>query len=112
MRFASMTPDTPELTEILYFGFTKDELMRIAEGLGVAIVAILVILLVIRPLINNAFETTSTGSDKLLSGNAEDDNLLLSNFLKKTKAVTNWSTSTRLTAGLRSLRSKSLTASG
>lgn len=83
MRFASMTPDTPELTEILYFGFTKDELMRIAEGLGVAIVAILVILLVIRPLINNAFETTSTGSDKLLSGNAEDDNLLLSNFLNE-----------------------------
>lgn len=82
MKFASLSQDIFELTETLYFGFTKDELMRIAEGLGVAIVAILVILLVIRPLINNAFESNvATGSDKLLTGNPDDDNLLLSNFL-------------------------------
>ena len=83
MRFASMTPDYNEVNEILYFGFTKEELMRMCEGVGVAIVAILVILLVIRPLINNAFDSgaNNSGSDKLLTGNPEDDNLLLSNFL-------------------------------
>ena len=81
LRFASLMPQTEETEEVLYMGFTKSELMRMAEGLGVAIVAILVILLVIRPLINNAFEPSSpTASDKLLSG-SEDDNLLLSNFL-------------------------------
>lgn len=63
-------------------GFTKDELLRIAEGLGVAIVAILVILLVVRPLINNAFEPASGGSEKLLSG-SDEDSLLLSNFLNE-----------------------------
>lgn len=82
MKFASVSSDFVELSETLYFGFTKDELIRIAEGLGVAIVAILVILLVIRPLINNAFETAPAGgSDKLLTGNPEEDSLLLSNFL-------------------------------
>lgn len=81
MRFASLMPQTEDTEEVLYMGFTKSELMRMAEGLGVAIVAILVILLVIRPLINNAFEPSSpAASDKLLSG-SEDDNLLLSNFL-------------------------------
>lgn len=82
MKFASVSPDFIEMSETLYFGFTKDELIRIAEGLGVAIVAILVILLVIRPLINNAFESAPAGgADKLLTGNPEEDNLLLSNFL-------------------------------
>lgn len=81
MRFASVAPETLDFSETLYFGFTKDELLRIAEGLGVAIVAILVILLVIRPLINNAFEAAPQGSDRLLTGNPEEDSLLLSNFL-------------------------------
>ena len=81
LRFASLMPQTEDAEEVLYMGFTKSELMRMAEGLGVAIVAILVILLVIRPLINNAFEPSSpAASDKLLGG-SEDDNLLLSNFL-------------------------------
>lgn len=81
MKFVNVEPlvDVEETTLIL--GFTKDELMRIAEGLGVAIVAILVILLVIRPLINNAFET-NTENTKLLGDN-EDENLLLSNFLNE-----------------------------
>ncbi|MBR2033313.1 MAG: flagellar M-ring protein FliF [Alphaproteobacteria bacterium] len=82
LRFAEFVPQIEDVTEILYMGFTKTELLRIAEGFGVAIVAILVILLVIRPLINNAFETSSSGaSDKLLSAGNSDDNLLLSNFL-------------------------------
>lgn len=39
-----------------FLGFNKDEVMKLAEGLGVSIVAILVILLVVRPLISRAFE--------------------------------------------------------
>ena len=53
------------------------------EGLGVAIVAILVILLVIRPLINNAFDGGSGTDNRLLGDNAEEENLLLSNFLNE-----------------------------
>ena len=84
MKFASNQPEIEEVNEVLIMGFTKDELIRIAEGIGVAIVAILVILLVIRPLINNAFETnTANGEGRLLGDNAEEDNLLLSNFLNE-----------------------------
>lgn len=81
LRFAAFAEDMADVEEILYFGFTKDELLRIAEGLGVAIVAILVILLVIRPLINNAFEPTASAAAEKLLAKTEDDNLLLSNFL-------------------------------
>lgn len=88
MKFVSIAENIDTASEILIFGFTKDELIRIAEGLGVAIVAILVILLVIRPLINNAFDSGSQlGADgKLLGENPEDDNLLLSNFLNENDA--------------------------
>jgi flagellar M-ring protein FliF len=48
-------------------GFTKEEIMRIAEGLGVAVVAVLVILLVVRPLVTRAFEAMPQGEDGLLS---------------------------------------------
>ncbi len=81
LRFASFMPAEETAPEMLYLGFTKAELLRIAEGLGVAIVAILVILLVIRPLINNAFEPASPAAGDKLLGAAGDDNLLLSNFL-------------------------------
>ena len=80
MRFTGIASDADDAPQILYMGFTKDELLRIAEGLGVAIVAILVILLVVRPLINNVFEPATGGNEKLLSG-SEEENLLLSNFL-------------------------------
>lgn len=88
MKFVSISDEPESLQEVLIFGFTKDELIRIAEGLGVAIVAILVILLVIRPLINNAFDNGGQlGADgKLLGENPEDDNLLLSNFLNENDA--------------------------
>ena len=50
--------------------------------MGVAIVAILVILLVIRPLINNAFEVSSNNNaERLISSGDNEDNLLLSSFL-------------------------------
>ena len=79
MKFVEITPETFNEEEILIMGFTKEELMRIAEGLGVAIVAVLVILLVIRPLINNAFDTNN--ATQRLLGENEEENLLLSNFL-------------------------------
>lgn len=82
LRFSSFIETVDEPEEILYMGFTKSELMRLAEGLGVAIVAILVILLVIRPLINNAFEVSSNNAaEKLIGSEDGEDNLLLSNFL-------------------------------
>lgn len=82
MRFVNVMPDEVEPVERLFFGFTKTELMRMSEGLGVAIVAVLVILLVIRPLINNAFETVPSSSDaKLIGDSGRDDNMLLSSFL-------------------------------
>jgi flagellar M-ring protein FliF len=82
LRFAFMNGDMATPKEKLYFGFTKSEVMRMFEGVGVAIVAVLVILLVIRPLINNAFEASSNNSaEKLISSGDMEDNLLLSNFL-------------------------------
>ena len=82
LRFAREDLKPEKVEEILILGFTKAEVIRIAEGIGVALVAILVILLVIRPLINNAFDVSNKGSDiRLLGENAEEDNLLLSNFL-------------------------------
>ncbi len=88
MKFVTMAEEADILREVLIFGFTKDELIRIAEGLGVAIVAILVILLVIRPLINNAFDSGNQfgSGGRLLGENPDDDNLLLSNFLNENDA--------------------------
>lgn len=83
IQFArNMLIEPEKVEEILILGFTKYEVIRIAEGIGVALVAILVIVLVIRPLINNAFDMSGKGNDtRLLGENAEEDNLLLSNFL-------------------------------
>ena len=50
-----------------FLGFSKEEVMRMAEGLGVAVVAVLVILLVVRPLVTRAFESMPTGEDALMS---------------------------------------------
>ena len=50
-----------------FLGFTKEEIMRMAEGLGVAVVAVLVILLVVRPLVTRAFESMPSGEDALMS---------------------------------------------
>ncbi|MEQ9314661.1 MAG: flagellar M-ring protein FliF C-terminal domain-containing protein, partial [Henriciella sp.] len=49
------------------FGFSKEEIMRMAEGLGVAVVAVLVILLVVRPLVTRAFEAMPSGDDALMT---------------------------------------------
>ena len=53
--------------EFNLLGFNKEEIMRMAEGLGVAIVAVLVILLVVRPLVTRAFEAMPQGDEALLT---------------------------------------------
>ncbi len=46
----------------LFFGLNKNDLLRMAETLVLSIVAILVILLVVRPLVTRAFESIPTGA--------------------------------------------------
>ncbi|ALJ37618.1 flagellar M-ring protein FliF [Azospirillum brasilense] len=55
MRFWSPEDDIQKPEE-LFLGMTKDDLFRIAEMVVLGIVAVLIILLVIRPLITRAFE--------------------------------------------------------
>jgi len=59
------TPPPP----ISFLGLTKDDLFRAAEMLVLGIVAILVILLVVRPLISRAFEIASTASNNMAMAN-------------------------------------------
>ena len=55
MKFADpLVADEPEME--LFFGLDKNDLLRMAEILVLSIVAILVILLVVRPLVSRAFE--------------------------------------------------------
>ena len=71
MKFADpLVADEPELE--LFFGLDKNDLLRMAEILVLSIVAILVILLVVRPLVSRAFEampavTAGVGEAALLS---------------------------------------------
>jgi flagellar M-ring protein FliF len=55
MRFAAVE-EAPEPPLDLFFGLNKNDLLRMAEILVLSIVAILVILLVVRPLVTKAFE--------------------------------------------------------
>ncbi|MCF8480240.1 MAG: flagellar M-ring protein FliF [Rhodospirillum sp.] len=61
MRFAD-TEDLFAEEDIWRFaGFTKDEIFQIGQGAGILIVALLVILLVVRPLVTRAFENMPSG---------------------------------------------------
>ncbi len=60
MEFAEFELEEEELE--LFFGMQKNDLLRLAEILVLSIVAILVILLVIRPLISRAFEAMPSAS--------------------------------------------------
>lgn len=62
MRFWSPEDDQP-VQDVLFLGMTKDDLFRIAEMVVLGIVAVLVILLVIRPLITRAFEKAEAQDD-------------------------------------------------
>ena len=61
MPFPEGTDDIVEEVELeLFFGFDKNDLLRIAEILVLSIVAVLVILLVVRPLVTRFFEALPT----------------------------------------------------
>jgi flagellar M-ring protein FliF len=51
-----------------YFGLSKAELLRAGEPVALAIVGLLVMLLVVRPLIGRILESTSSGSRNALTG--------------------------------------------
>ncbi|MBT3551399.1 MAG: flagellar M-ring protein FliF [Rhodospirillaceae bacterium] len=55
MRFAAI-PIEPDVPLDLFFGLQKNDLLKIAEVVVLSILAILVILLVVRPLVSRAFE--------------------------------------------------------
>ena len=65
MRFATPDAEFADGSEAIFLGMAKEDLFRIAEMVVLAIVAILVILLVVRPLMARAFERSqeSSGDD-------------------------------------------------
>lgn len=63
MRFQELEDMAPS-EKALFLGFTKPEIMRMAESLGVAVVAILVILLIVRPLVTRAFESLPSPAEQ------------------------------------------------
>ena len=69
MEFAEFAQEEEELE--LFFGMDKNDMLRLAEILVLSIVAILVILLVVRPLISRAFEAmpsaTALAGERLLA---------------------------------------------
>lgn len=67
MPFTNFDEFAGDFEEFDLFGFSKEEVLRMAEGLGVAIVAVLVILLVVRPLVTRAFETMPADDTLLAS---------------------------------------------
>jgi flagellar M-ring protein FliF len=68
MKFADQRLDTDEALD-LFLGLQKEDLLRMAEVTVLSILAILVILLIVRPLVSRAFDTfpsTSAGSTQNL----------------------------------------------
>ncbi len=71
MEFADVVVEEIELG--LFFGLDKNDLLRMAEVLVLSIVAILVILLVVRPLVSRAFESipsAAAAGERLLTDQA------------------------------------------
>jgi flagellar M-ring protein FliF len=70
MEFADVMVEGIELG--LFFGLDKNDLLRMAEVLVLSIVAILVILLVVRPLVSRAFESipSAAAAERLLTDQA------------------------------------------
>lgn len=71
MKFAEAVDD--EIKMELFFGLDKNDLLRIAEVLVLSIVAILVILVVVRPLVSRAFESipsSAAAGERLLADQA------------------------------------------
>lgn len=72
MRFAQEDLDVPELSDGVFLGFTKGDLLRFLELLVIGLLGLLVLLMVVRPLINKLLEG-ALRADAL----PENDNLSL-----------------------------------
>ena len=71
MEYAEVVGE--EIAMELFFGFDKNDILRFAEVLVLSIVAILVILLVVRPLVSRAFESipsSAAAGERLLADQA------------------------------------------
>ncbi len=66
MQFIDLDALLEEEIGGLFLGFTKQEIINAMEGLGVALVAILVIFLVVRPLIIKSFEHAESEGEAML----------------------------------------------
>ena len=64
LEFVDQDPEAEPKLE-LFFGMDKNDMLRLAEILVLSIVAILVILLVVRPVITRAFESLPQAADAL-----------------------------------------------
>jgi flagellar M-ring protein FliF len=71
MQFAAQDLGIKEAVDII-FGLQKEDLLKIAEVLVLGILAILVILLVVRPLVSRAFEILPSTSETLRQQAIED----------------------------------------
>ena len=69
MRFTEIEDIVMEEEKPFFMGLNKNDVIGLMESLGVAIVAILLILLVVRPLVSKAFETGNmvAGRDALMT---------------------------------------------
>ena len=67
LRFASVD-EPPPTAPASFMGFEKEDLMKMGETLVLALVAVLVILLVIRPLINRLLEVATAAPGAPVSG--------------------------------------------
>ena len=82
MRFVDPAEQFAEEVTWDFFGFTKSDIMKLAEVLGLAVVAVLVILLLVRPMLAHLFEMApvpaeevGAGGRKLLEGGPEQARL-------------------------------------
>ncbi len=66
MQFIDLDAFLEEETQAVILGFTKPEILRAVEGVGIVFVAVLVIFLVVRPLINKAFEHAESEDEAVL----------------------------------------------
>lgn len=63
MRFAGADPSGDDADGSMLFGMDRDFLERLASNVGLTVVAILFLLLVLKPLVSRAVETMSAGGD-------------------------------------------------
>lgn len=76
IQFKNYEDEIKDAKEKTFLGWTKEEIMQLAEGLGVALVSILVIMLIIRPLVKKAFEPAPEEEEERISLLEQSKNLV------------------------------------